>query len=256
MPTKSNISAIPVIDPALKRKQDLQEKAVFQQRLDYIKTLRDAIFAKSKVAFAWTDTYKKKFGRVITELPSDDKTFMNIDNGMYNNMSDGLFLDKKSSDSYLSVEYFGSKRGVLACGSKYFSIEKPIKVGQVNVPLGTTRVCTNPRKTKIVIESYSEKGPVIVDIDPALAEGRPDLSDVGSRAKCLLTPTPKNCESWSINDVERFAESANKILDDFPNLVARERAAREKRLSESISAGDGYKRKVGTVKTTLVLSKP
>jgi hypothetical protein len=256
MATKSSMSAIPVIDPALKKKQDVQEKAVLDQRIDYIKTLRDAIFVKSKVAFAWTETYKKKFGRFMTELPSNDKAFMNISVDGYRSVADGIFLDKKDLDSNLSVEYFGSKRGVLACGSKYFSTEKPIKIGQTDIPLGTTRVCMNPRKTKVVIENNPGKGVVITDVDPTVAASYPAMIDIGSRAKCFMSPTPKNCDDYAIHDVERFAESANILLDDFPNLVSRERAAREKRLSESISTGETYKRKAGSVKTTLVLSKP
>ena len=267
----TTISAIPSIDPALKKKQEQQSKIAWQERLDYMKSLRDAIFPKAKAAHAWIADYGKKFNTYATGTKVIDV--------FYNK----AFMGDSFWYSPLSIQHDAGN--MYACRDAHvptWSTLDTIKIGNTILKNKeeTIRICSNPRGTKRVIHA-STSGYFVIDPDTttySLKDGngnakRPESMDrddvkvfdcfVKKGGKecdlgimsCFLFPTTKTC-SANIDNVEKFATSLNDALDNFPRFVNEEREAREKELSKTIDSAENYRKKASAVKTSITLEAP
>jgi hypothetical protein len=271
----TTISAIPSIDPALKKKQERQSKIAWQQRLDYMKSLRDAIFPKAKAAYAWNADYVKKF----TTYATGNK----IIDVFYNKVATTMGL-ANAWDSPLSIQHDAGN--IYACRDAHvpsWLTLDDIKIGSTTLKNKdeTIRICSNPRGTKRVIQA-SKSGYFVIDPDTTTYSiknetGRVKLPESLERddvkafdcfikkgvkecdlglMSCFLFPTTKTCSAARIDRVETFATTLNDALDNFPKFVKEEREAREKALSKTIESADNYRKKASEIKTSITLEAP
>ena len=264
----STISAIPVIDPALKKKQEAQNKALLLKRVEYTDDLKAAVVTKVADLARWVGAFEKankeQFMGIVANEKNDVKLSFITGRGEYNEKtggrhkyanpgvysyyySGGSFVPDLESSS-VSVESIGKK--VMLCGEmRNVEIDKESRY---------SRMCANPRGTKFAMVKETKKpskygSDYEYDIVEVM-EGKPPAK-IPEMLSCVISL--KGCalkKPYEFDKAEKFLEKANAFLDRVPDIVRVDRERREKELSEKVMKAEEYEKKKGAVKKNILFS--